>query len=465
MHDLLVIGSGPGGYRAAVLARLHGLDVAVVERAEWGGTCLNRGCVPKRAWHQSARLAAQSSLSWPARGLQGALQVDFAQAWRHQKKIVEQVRASYVDYLKRLGVVRYGGTARFVDTQRVQMGTEVVAARHFIIASGSTPRVPRPFRLLPGRILTTDELFDVPPPQGKKVALVGGGVIGVEFAFILSLLGHEVVWLARSAPLRHGRFSTPALKLLDGALRRHGIAPREAEVRNLVETDAGLQVGLDDGTTLAVDWLLLGTGRLPNTAGLDLAAAGVALDAQGYVAVDAHLQTTQPHIHAIGDCANPLMNANQALADAAVAVANLIEPGSRVREVMAVPELVYSALELGRLGLNEEQAEDAGLEPATGFAAFDSNPRALGMDEAEGYVRLIADHDSGALLGAEVVGADAGELIQLVAARHGRADALAGLAQSFYNHPALGEEMQNAAETLAAKWGLMEQVWGKVSRT
>ncbi len=181
--------------------------------------------------------------------------------------------------------------------------------------------------------------------------------------------------------------------------------------------------------------------------------------------MDARLQTAQPHIYAIGDCANPLMNANQALADAAVAVANLVDPGSRVREVMAVPELVYSALELGRLGLNEEQAEDAGLEPATGFAAFDSNPRALGMDAAAGYVRLTAAHDRGGLLGAEVGGADAGELIQLVAARHGRADALASLAQSFYNHPALGEEMQNAAETLAAKWGLMEQVYGKARRT
>ncbi len=191
----------------------------------------------------------------------------------------------------------------------------------------------------------------------------------------------------------------------------------------------------------------------------------MALDAQGYVAVNAHLQTSQPHIYAIGDCANPIMNANQALADAAVAAANLVEPGSRVRQAEAVPELVYSALELGRLGLNEEQAEEAGLEPATGFAAFETNPRALGMGEAEGYVRLIAELDSGALLGAEVVGAEAGELIHLVAARYGRADALASLAQSFYNHPALGEEMQNAAETLAAKWGLMEQVFGKADGT
>ena len=460
MHDLLVIGSGPGGYRAAVLAKLRGLDVAVVEQAAWGGACLNRGCVPKKAWHHSAKLVARSR-DWQARGLKTHLEVDFPAAWQHQKKVVENVRESYVDYLRRLGVTRYTGHARFADARRVEVAGKLVEARHFVIASGSVPRVPRPFRLIPGRVLSTDELFDMPPPAGRKVALVGGGVIGVEFAFILTLLGHEVVWLARAAPLASGRFSAPALKLLNEALARYGIAPRRTAVQRMAEAAGGLQLALDDGAAIEVDWLLLGTGRLPNTADLGLEAAGVALDAQGYVAVDAHLRTSRPHIYAIGDCANPIMNANQALADAAVAVANLIEPGSRERQADAVPELVYSALELGRLGLNEAQAEDAGLEPATGFAAFESNPRALGMGEAEGYVRLIADLDSGALLGAEVVGADAGELIHLVAARYGREDALASLAQSFYNHPALGEEMQNAAETLAAKWGLMAQVFGK----
>ena len=460
MHDLLVIGSGPGGYRAAVLARLRGWDVAIAEQAAWGGTCLNRGCVPKKVWHHTAKLVAHSR-DWPARGLKAQMAVDFAAAWQHQKDVVAQVRDSYVDYLKRLGVTRYTGQARFVDAQRLEVAGEIVAARHFVIATGSVPRVPAPFQLIPGRVLTTDELFDGPPPTGRKVALVGGGVIGVEFAFILAMLGHEIAWLTPTAPLAHGRFSAPALKLLEGALARYGIAPRQAAVQSLAQTGNGLALGLADGATVDVDWLLLGTGRLPNTGDLNLPAAGVALDAQGYVAVNAHLQTSQPHIYAIGDCANPIMNANQALADAAVAAANLVEPGSRVRQAEAVPELVYSALELGRLGLNEEQAEEAGLEPATGFAAFETNPRALGMGEAEGYVRLIAELDSGALLGAEVVGAEAGELIHLVAARYGRADALASLAQSFYNHPALGEEMQNAAETLAAKWGLMEQVFGK----
>ena len=464
MHDLIVIGSGPGGYRAAVLARLRGLDVAIAEQAVWGGTCLNRGCVPKKAWHHTAKLVAHSR-EWQARGLKAQMVVDFAAAWQHQKTVVTQVRDSYVDYLKRLGVTRYEGHARFVDAQHVEVAGKRVAARHFVIASGSVPCVPQPFHLIPDRVLTTDELFDAPPPMGRRVALVGGGVIGVEFAFILAMLGHEIVWLTRSAPLTHGRFSASALRLLAEALARHGIAPRRATVQSVAQADTGLTLGLADGAAVSADWLLLGTGRLPNTARLGLSAIGVVLDARGYVMVNAHLQTSQPHIYAIGDCANPIMNANQALADATVAVTNLLEPGRRARQAEAVPELVYSALELGRLGVNEEQAEEAGLEPATGFAAFETNPRALGMGEAEGYVRLIAELDSGALLGAEVVGADAGELIHLAAARYGRADALASLAQSFYNHPALGEEMQNAAESLAAKWGLMERVFGKADGT
>jgi dihydrolipoamide dehydrogenase len=126
-----------------------------------------------------------------------------------------------------------------------------------------------------------------------------------------------------------------------------------------------------------------------------------------------------------------------------------------------VPELVYSAVELGRIGMNEDDAEDAELEPAVGFAAFETNPRALGQDDTDGFVRLIADMDSGALLGAEVVGYDAGEMIHSIAQQFGHEDALARFAATFYNHPARTEEIQNATETLAAKWGLAEQVFGE----
>jgi dihydrolipoamide dehydrogenase len=459
--DLVVIGSGPGGYRAAVLGVMRGLSVAIIEKAQWGGCCLNRGCVPKKAWHHTARLIA-SGQGFAGRGVRGVLTADLDQAWRHQRQVSAAVRDSYRDYLKRLGIVAIEGEAAFVDAHRVAVdGKKEVRGRHFVVATGASPFVPAPFVLTPGRVLTTDELFDVPPPPGKRMALIGSGAIGTEFAFILAMFGLEVVWIAQSAPLANSRFSSPALKLLHDALREQGVVPRTGcRALGAEITDESVRLMLDDGSTAEVDWVLLGTGRRPHTAALNLAAAGVTVTDRGFIAVNDFLQSSMPHIYAIGDVSNSHMTANHALADAAAAVANIVAPGSRRRDNLAVPELVYSAVELGRIGLSEKQAEDEGLEPATGFAAFETDPCALGQDDTAGFVRLIADMDDGRLLGAEVAGAEAGELIHLIALHYGREDALRQFSQSCYNHPARAEGLQNAAETLAARWGLVKQVFG-----
>lgn len=459
--DLVVIGSGPGGYRAAVLAALRGLSVAIVEKGVWGGTCLNRGCVPKKAWHASAMLVAQSA-GHAARGVKGELTGDLAAAWDHQHRVVATVRESYVDYMKRLGIVALTGAASFADARTVRVaGGESVRARHVVVATGSAPFIPPALPRAPGRVLTTDDLFDAPAPPGRRVAVVGSGVVGTEMAFILAMLGCEVKWITNAEPLSRTGFSPPALKLLYAALKRHGVAPRtRSRVRSARVVDDGVELELPDGGREKADWVLLGSGRVPYTEALDLAAAGVATDAAGFIPVDERCRTVVPHIYAIGDVVNPAMTSNHALAEAAVAVADIVDPASRRREPARVPELVYSALELARVGLSEDDAEDRGLEAAVGFAAFEMNPAALGEGDAEGYVRLVADADSGALLGAEVVGAKAGELIHVVAREVGRENGLRGIARMLYNHPARAEEFLNAAETLASKWGLAEQVFG-----
>ena len=459
--DLLIIGSGPGGYRAAVLGKLRGLKVAIIEKAQWGGCCLNRGCVPKKDWHHTAQLVA-ASRDFAKRGIQGSLTADLATAWQHQKRVVTTVRDSYVDYMKRLGISAFTGEASFIDAHQVSIaGAQVVRAHHIIIATGSSPLVPEPFKLAPDRVLTTDDLYDHPPPPGRRVALIGSGVIGTEFAFILTMLGCEIVWLTLSKPLAKSSYSPPALKLLYAALAQAGVEARtDNRVLTVRVSENGATLGLKNGRSESVDWVLIGAGRQPHTAGLNLAAAGVATDSQGFIKVNAYQQTQTPHIFAIGDVASTQMTANQALAGAAIAIANILSPHSRKSDRYAVPELVYSALELGRIGINEEQAEEEGLEPALGFAAFEANPRALGQDDIQGFIRLIADMDSGALLGAEVVGSEAGELIHLISQEYRKDDALARFAQGFYNHPARAEELQNAAETLAAKWGLADQVFG-----
>lgn len=461
--DLAVIGSGPGGYRAAVLGALRGLNVAIVERADWGGCCLNRGCVPKKDWYHSARLVA-AQRHFEARGLRGALSGDLAQAWRHQRGVVDRVRDSYRAYLKHLKVQAFEGHARFLEPEAIAVegpdGIEHLRARHSIIATGAAATVPSPFEPVDGRVLTTDMLFDHPPPPGRRVAVIGSGVVATEFAFILTMLGREVTWLTRSPPLARLGFSPQALSTLREQFALHGIEPQRVHGYASVQLDAEhVRIEVDGGASFEVDWVLLGTGRSPMTAGLGLESIGVRTDRKGFVERDDHLRTAVPNIYAIGDVAGHWMTANHALSDATVAIENILG-GNRRQDGRFVPMVIYSAVEMARLGLDEDAAEDEDLEPAIGFAAFETSPRALGQDEPEGFVRLIGDMDSGALLGGEIIGGDAGELIHLLSLAPDRDTALAWLARGTWNHPARAEEILNATETLASKWHLQELVFG-----
>jgi dihydrolipoamide dehydrogenase len=468
IFDLAVIGSGPGGYRAAVLGALRGLSVVIVERAEWGGCCLNRGCVPKKDWYHSARLIA-AQRHFEGRGIRGALSGNLDQAWAHQHDVVGTVRDSYRSYLKHLKVQALEGHARFLGPEEIEVrgtgGTQNVRARHSIIATGAVPIVPKPFELTEGRILSTDMLFDRPPPDGKRVAVIGSGVVGTEFAFILQMLGREVTWLTRSAPLARLGFSPQALSTLERQLAAADVRAQQVPGYETVRSgDSGVVITATDGRAFEVDWVLLGTGRRPQTDGLGLDAIEVETDLHGFVQRGETLQTTVPNIYAIGDVAGNWMTANHALSDATIVIDNILGGNTRRQDGRFVPMVVYSAVEMARLGLDEDSAEDEELEPAVGFAAFETSPCALGQDEPEGFVRLIGDMDTGALLGGEIIGGDAGELIHLLSLAPDRETALAWLARGTWNHPARAEEILNATETLASKWHLEAAIFGDPNR-
>ncbi len=463
--DITIIGSGPGGYRAAVLATLRGKKVAIVESATWGGTCLNRGCVPKKDWHETAKWIEQSR-HFAQRGVVGAeLTGDMSQAWEHQHAVVKTVRSSYVDYLKRLGVQLFEGTGCFRDPQHILVrgaaGETEIHTAFTIIATGSTPSLPSGIQTIPGKVLTSDMLYDDSAPRGKRVIIIGGGVIGTEFAYIFNQLGKEVQWLVNSPSLAHTQYSPQAKDTLKAALKTLDIKAQEHFRITRVQTDAsGVEVFDDEGRSVQGDWILLATGRHAFTEGLGLEHTAVALDAQGFVQTNTYLETAEPGIFALGDVVGPIMNANQALTDAQIIVHNLLSEEKLERNPAWVPELVYSAVELARIGLDEDTAEDEGFEPAVGFAAFETSPRALGQDDTAGFVRLLADMDSGELLGGEIVGRDAGELIHLLANSGNREEALRRIAEIRVNHPSRAEEIVNATETLAARWGLEEQIFG-----
>jgi dihydrolipoamide dehydrogenase len=463
--DLLVIGSGPGGYRAAIYAALRGLKAAIVEKADWGGTCLNRGCIPKKDWHHTAKTIAQSA-AFARRGIAGGpLTGDLAAAWEHQEGVVAQVQESYVGFMDRLGVEKLRGHARLDGDGTVHIDgpdAGTYSPKHIILGTGSRPMPIDGVEPISGKVLTTDMLFDEPAPPAGEVIVVGAGVIATEMAFILSRLGCEVTWLATGKPLRKTKLTPQARGALEKKLAEYGVewhsGGRLAGTR--VEGER-VVAELDDGATFAADWLLLGTGREPVTDDLGLAEAGVETDAKGYVQVDQYRRTSREGVYAIGDCANPRQTANHAMADAVVAVKNILSAGSAAADDDAVPEVVYSALELARVGRDDDEAEDDGYEPAVGFTSFETNPKAVGTDQTEGFTRLLVDMDEGTLLGGEVVGDNAGELIHVLTSHPDPDRALADIAAGKFNHPAMAEEVLNSTETLAANWGLGPEIFGE----
>jgi dihydrolipoamide dehydrogenase len=303
-------------------------------------------------------------------------------------------------------------------------------------------------------VLTTDDLFERPLPPGRRVAVLGGGAVGTEMAFILRQLGLEVLWLTGRAPLSDSSFSAAARKRLAEALGTRGVVARSGS-RPLASARAGQGVALQlpGGVTEHVDWVLAGTGRTPNTGALGLDAAGVRVTPEGFIEIDEMQRSSVPHILAIGDCANPAMTANHALAEATVAVADIVAPGKRRARRAWVPEVLYSALELARVGATEDELDEMDAEYAVGYSAFAVNPAALGAGSGEGYVRLLVGRDQGDLLGCEIAGRDAGELIQLAGPHAQPAPLLERLARVPFVHPSLGEEFVNAAEALVSQWG------------
>ena len=462
-YDIIIIGSGPGGYRAAVLGALRNLKIAIVEKHLWGGCCLNRGCVPKKAWHHTATLLQQMD-KLKTTGFDGEVTPNFQKAWQHQQSVSATVRENYQNYMKRLGITAFEGHARLDSPTRIVVDSgaqqTILEAKQIILATGSTPLLPENI-VSSKRLISTDKLFEFDPPPGDKVALIGGGVIAVEMAFILTKLGKQVQWYSRSPILQRNSFSEQAKAVLEEAFHNAHIAlPEQRLPTNYLEAEQ-VTLSFDDNNEQTVDWVLFATGRKPHTDLLGLEHCNILLDDSGFIQTNEFLQTNEENIYAIGDVRSPVMTANQAIADANVVIENILQNNSLREKIHEVPQAIYSCVEMAKVGLSEAQAEEEDYEPATGFTAFESSPTALGQNDTEGFLRIIADMDSGKFLGGEIVGKNAGELIHLMTQHQESIDSLSQFANLIINHPSRSEEIVNATETLANKWNMQEFIFSR----
>ncbi|NUN60876.1 MAG: glutathione-disulfide reductase [Burkholderiaceae bacterium] len=411
-YQLFVIGGGSGGVRAARIAASLGARVAIAESFRYGGTCVIRGCVPKKllvyAAHFAEDFADAQGFGWTV----PPAEFSWPQLIEAKNREIARLSSLYEKNLQGARVEVMHGAARLVDAHTVAVNGQHITAEHILVATGGTPFVPQ----IPGveHAITSNEVFDL-PQLPRRVLMVGGGYIAVEFAGIFHGLGAQVTLCYRGEQVLRG-FDDDVRAHLHDAMVTKGISVRLHEDVTQIEkrSDGSLAVTLagTPGAPLVVDAVLYATGRVPNTQGLGLEEVGVALDGAGAIPVDAFGQTCVASIHAVGDVTDRIALTPVAIREGAALAHTLFGPARTPADLTTVPSAVFSQPPIGTVGLTEAQALEQTGSIDIYSARFRSMRHTLSGRDERTLVKLIVDTASQRVLGAHMVGADAPEIIQ-----------------------------------------------------
>ena len=441
--DVVVIGGGPGGYVAALRAAQLGASTAIVEKDRMGGTCLVRGCIPTKALLQSTELYSLAKAGAAFGLVTGNVGFDWPTAQKRKTQVVDQLVKGVEGLLKAGGVTSLRGAARLAGKGQVAIDGESITAKDIVIATGSAiSRIP-----LKGAELTIDsdrilELRDVP----ARLAVIGGGVVGMEFAAMFAALGTKVTvleMLPQVLPMVDADLVTAYAKHLAGL---GGVIQTNAKVTEVVKSKGGLQVQFSaggEGGAVDADQVLLAVGRSPYTEGLGAEAAGVKLE-RGRVVVDDHLRSTAQGVWAIGDVIGGIMLAHVASYEGICAVEN-IAGHARVPDYHAAPNCVYTDPEIAHVGLGEKEAKERGVQVKVGRFPFAASGRALTLGQSEGFVKVVADASSGVILGVHIIGPRATDLVAEATLAVQNGLTLEELDLTIHAHPTLPESIMEAA--------------------
>ncbi len=445
--DLFTIGAGSGGVRASRVAAAHGARVAVAENRYLGGTCVNVGCVPKKL----LVYAAQYADAWreaPAFGWSGGTPAfDWQRLITNKNAEIERLNRVYRGLLTDSGVTIIEGRARLIDAHTVAVGERRLTARHVLIATGGWPVVPS----FPGaeHVITSNEAFFL-DRLPERIVILGGGYIAVEFAGIFHGLGASVTQLYRG-PLFLRGFDDDIRHTLAEEMIRAGIDLRfRTNIRALARTADGLAVTLDDGSTLQADAVMAATGRAPLTADLGLEAAGVTLDGNGAVVVDADQRTSVATIYAVGDCTNRLNLTPVAIREGHALADSLFGPKAARANHEGVPTAVFSQPPAATVGLTEAAARERFADVRIFRTTFRPMKQQMVGGQGRTMMKLVVDAATDRVVGAHMVGADAPEIIQGIAialkcgATKADFDATVGI------HPTAAEEFVTLRTPVAA---------------
>ena len=449
-YDLIVIGAGPGGYVAAIRAAQLGLKTAVAERAEVGGTCLNRGCIPTKTLMHSANLYREIGEAGKMGVNVTGAEADFKAMHARKAQVVEQLRGGVAQLLKGNGIAVLEGEAAFVSPESITVSGETYTAKNFIIATGSKPAVPPiPGADLPN-VVTSDEMLDTDSCDYKELVIIGGGVIGMEFAGIFSALGSKVTVIEFMKQILPP-FDADIAKRLKAALTKQGIKIiTGAAATSIEQNDEYLcvvhyKVKEKEEEVVSSD-LLMAVGRAPrlDTCGLD--NAGVQYTRRG-IEVDGWMRTNVPHIFAIGDCNARMMLAHVASFQGQHALNAILGKEDDI-DFNVVPSAVFTTPECGMVGLTEAQCKEKGMEIMIGQSFFRANGKSLAMGEPDGLVKLIFDKVSGCLVGAHIMGVQAADLAQQCADMMSAGVTRDKMLDIIFGHPTVSEVLMSAARNV-----------------
>jgi dihydrolipoamide dehydrogenase len=457
-YDLVVIGAGPGGYVAAIRAAQLGLNVACIDkRKSLGGTCLNIGCIPSKALLQSSEHYSHALHGLAAHGVNvGKVSYDLSAMMGHKDKVVKDNTKGIEFLFKKNKVTSYHGTASIKSATQVDVTSEdgkieSLKTGSVLIATGSES-APLPGVEIDEKQIVTSTGALTLETTPKHLVVVGAGYIGLEMGSVWARLGAEVTvieFLDRITPGMDGEVAKAFQKILEkqGMTFKLGTKVTGAEtlktkVKLTVEPAAG-----GDAETIDCDTVLVSIGRRPFTDQLGLDEAGVKTTDRGFVEIDEHFQTNVEGIYAIGDCVRGPMLAHKA-EDEGVAAAEIISGESGHVNYDVIPGIVYTWPEVASVGKTEEQLKEEGVDYRIGKFPFSANGRARAANETDGFVKLLADAKTDRVLGAHILGPDAGTLIHEIVVGMEFGASAEDIARTCHGHPTLSEAVKEAALAL-----------------
>jgi dihydrolipoamide dehydrogenase len=444
--DVAVLGGGPGGYSASIRAAQLGARVACIEKEpELGGTCLRVGCIPTKAWVQTAFALKEAEEHFAKFGVQvGEAKLDFAAANEWKAGVVQQMTSGVASLFKANGVEWVGGTGRFRDANTIAVeGGEDVTFRSAIVATGSYPFRPPIEGLDSPRCVDSTGLLAQDTVPGRLVVL-GGGIIGCEFASIFQRFGSQVTIIEMLDTLIPQE-DADAAKELAKQLGRRGISLQLGKQCSKVSDDGSqLTVHYGDGETVEADLMLVSVGRGPLVEGIGLEEAGVEYDRRAGIATDDHRRTNVPHIYAVGDCAGYWQLAHTAFREGEVAAENALGHEAAI-DSPAVPRPIYTDPEIASVGLTEAEArEQYGDDVAVGRFPWVANARAVMQDETVGWVKSIHETRYGELLGLVMVGPHVTDMVEAGVVAIDAESTVETVADGIAPHPTLSEAIKEA---------------------